>query len=262
MPRLLFAPRTHAFAVVRMDPVAMVQHLNDPEALRAAEALSPRSYLVYIDIDLALPFPGKPWYGFTMYPIGSTLRPANEEEGMTPDLCIPIFPNNGHPDGRVPLPTEPLFPFDNCYFWSGLTMDVRIHARPEKFDWDETILLPAGLVHCQWQDYQSADMARQSRAREARQPQPDLQGHAVDTTTATGPADDTNSVYEDTIYSSTSGASEYPDTLDEMFGFSSSWKEVELQPLFHLWCDVAANMKQDEIPSPDHLFEERDAIVK
>ena len=42
-------PCDRSFAVIRMDPVAMVRHLNDPEATRAAEALSPRKYLVYLD---------------------------------------------------------------------------------------------------------------------------------------------------------------------------------------------------------------------
>ena len=42
-------PCDRSFAVIRMDPVAMVRHLNDPEATRAAKALSPRKYLVYLD---------------------------------------------------------------------------------------------------------------------------------------------------------------------------------------------------------------------
>ena len=41
-------PRDEAFAVIRLDPVASVRHLKDPEALRAARALTPRTYLVYL----------------------------------------------------------------------------------------------------------------------------------------------------------------------------------------------------------------------
>ncbi|TFK93250.1 hypothetical protein K466DRAFT_581204 [Polyporus arcularius HHB13444] len=44
--------------------------------------------------------------------------------------------------------------------------------------------------------------------------------------------------------------------------FADPEESPELHPLCHLWCDVAANLKQDDIPSPAHLFEERDAIVR
>ena len=42
-------PCDRSFAVIRMDPVAMVEHLNDAEALASARALRPKSYVVYID---------------------------------------------------------------------------------------------------------------------------------------------------------------------------------------------------------------------
>ena len=42
-------PTTHSYAVIRMDPVAMVEHLDDAEALASARALCPKSYVVYID---------------------------------------------------------------------------------------------------------------------------------------------------------------------------------------------------------------------
>lgn len=48
MPPTFDFPRNVTFAVVRMDPVAMVRHLDDPEALRAAQAVSPRSYVVFL----------------------------------------------------------------------------------------------------------------------------------------------------------------------------------------------------------------------
>lgn len=41
-------PRDEAFAVIRLDPVASVRHLKDPEALRAARALTPGTYVVYL----------------------------------------------------------------------------------------------------------------------------------------------------------------------------------------------------------------------
>ena len=44
-----FCPTTESYAVIRMNPVAMVEHLNDAEALASARALRPKSYVVYID---------------------------------------------------------------------------------------------------------------------------------------------------------------------------------------------------------------------
>ncbi len=44
-----YAPSTHSYAVIRMDPVAMVEHLNDEEAMACAKALRPKSYVAYID---------------------------------------------------------------------------------------------------------------------------------------------------------------------------------------------------------------------
>ncbi|RDX46964.1 hypothetical protein OH76DRAFT_1321749, partial [Lentinus brumalis] len=126
-------PEDETFAVIRMDPVAMVRHLNDPEALRAAQALSTRSYLVYLHCDSVLPFPGKPWYGFTVYLVGPCL-PPHDCDFMTSEMCIPIFPNASHPEGREPVRPQPVFPFDNCYIWSGLNMKIRVCSEPDGFD--------------------------------------------------------------------------------------------------------------------------------
>ena len=43
-----FKPNDSRFAVIRFDPVASVDHLNDAEATEAAKALKPKCYLVYI----------------------------------------------------------------------------------------------------------------------------------------------------------------------------------------------------------------------
>ena len=46
-PRRL--PPARRFAVIRMDPIAMVEHLGDDVALRAAMAMRPKKYLVYLE---------------------------------------------------------------------------------------------------------------------------------------------------------------------------------------------------------------------
>ena len=50
MPKKASAfPKARRFAVVRMDPVAMVEHLHDPVALNAARAMRTKKYLVYLE---------------------------------------------------------------------------------------------------------------------------------------------------------------------------------------------------------------------
>lgn len=46
---VFFSPNTSTYAMIRLNPVAMVKDLNDPEALAAAEALQTKAYLIYID---------------------------------------------------------------------------------------------------------------------------------------------------------------------------------------------------------------------
>lgn len=47
---LFFSPNAPCYAVIRMDPVAMVKKLDDPEALAAARAMTPQSYVVYLSL--------------------------------------------------------------------------------------------------------------------------------------------------------------------------------------------------------------------
>ncbi|EIW54181.1 uncharacterized protein TRAVEDRAFT_76103, partial [Trametes versicolor FP-101664 SS1] len=129
-----FSPNTSTYAVIRMNPIAMVKDLHDPEALAAAEGLQPKAYLIYIDYELELPFPNKPWYRYDVSAIAPSLRAEDVDEGYAADMCVPIFPNTSHPLGRTPVRTEPVFPYSNCYHWAEFKMEIRVRARPEQFD--------------------------------------------------------------------------------------------------------------------------------
>lgn len=48
--RVWFSPSPGAYAVIRLDPVEMVQHLDDNDALQAAMAMQTKTYLVCLDI--------------------------------------------------------------------------------------------------------------------------------------------------------------------------------------------------------------------
>ena len=52
------------------------------------------------------------------------------------------------------------------------------------------------------------------------------------------------------------------ETLTEMGLLPDPSENCELQPVFHLWGDLSANLKQEDIPSPAFLLEECDAITQ
>ncbi|KAI0664049.1 hypothetical protein C8Q70DRAFT_1145708, partial [Cubamyces menziesii] len=135
--RIFYSPSPRSYAVIRLNPEEMVRQFDDAQALREARAMQPKSYLIYLQLERALPWPDQPWYRFEIEPIATTLRPEDEAQGITSDMCIPIFPNTSHPNGRESLQPSPegLFPYDNCYHWfQPKLVDVRIKARPELFD--------------------------------------------------------------------------------------------------------------------------------
>ncbi|KAJ8463629.1 hypothetical protein ONZ51_g10134 [Trametes cubensis] len=134
---IFYSPSPRSYAIIRLDPLEMVRPFNDAQALLEAQAMQPKSYLIYLRLERALPWPDQPWYRFQVEPIATTLRPEDEARCITSDMCIPIFPNTNHPNGRESLQPSPegLFPYDNCYHWfQPKLVDVRIRARPEMFD--------------------------------------------------------------------------------------------------------------------------------
>ena len=80
---------------------------------------------------------------------------------------------------------------------------------------------------------------------------------------------DSESAYSDSIIASVDGPARGTDASGSVDTFtilkrifSDPHNGPELQPLCHLWFNLAEHIKQDEIPDPVHLFEERDAIVR
>ena len=103
--------------------------------------------------DLSLPFPGKPWYPFSISLLATTLRKPDEERGITPEMCIPIAPNGSHPLARDALQTAPPFPFSHCYHWLSMQTDVRVRPTAEGFNSDDAVKLPPServKMNCYW----------------------------------------------------------------------------------------------------------------
>ncbi len=119
--------------------------------------------------DLALPFPGKPWYSFSISILSTAPPKADEERGITPDMCLPIAPNEWrHPLGRQPLHTDPPFPFPDCYHWPFSEVDVRVRARKDGFNTDSAIKLPPE-ERVMKNAYFSIDITKSEAAQQKRQ---------------------------------------------------------------------------------------------
>ncbi|KAI0653313.1 hypothetical protein C8Q70DRAFT_927924, partial [Cubamyces menziesii] len=126
-----FCPMPYRYGVLRVDAVETVKHLNDPVATAQAAALQTKEYLVYLDEELELPFPDRPWFRFIVGGISDQLRYHDTTHSFTPDMCAPIHPNTDHPANRPPLRTVPDFPLPHCYHWMGTNIHVRIRAKPD-----------------------------------------------------------------------------------------------------------------------------------
>ncbi len=86
--------------------------------------------------------PDMRWCRYEVAPIGTTLRPPDEAQGITSDMVIPIAPNKHYTGGRRPLYPTPSFPFSNCYHWIMNSISVRIRVHEDGVEHDGAIKLP------------------------------------------------------------------------------------------------------------------------
>lgn len=225
--------------------------------------------------------------------IAPSLREEDAVRGITADMCVPIYPNEKHPAGRQPLrPTRP-FPYTNCYHWCNISeLEIRVLPRPELFNEDQTIHLSFG-ERLQFGDHQYDDMLRSKRLvsdaatseqrvlSSAKPASPLPPPIAPLPRTESGPPAPTD-VYDaphgkppsvataSSRSSSASSASRsvnsresYLNSVDEIMTiFGGGNADLDLLPLCELWMDMAAQLKEEDIPSPAGFFEERDEIVK
>ncbi|KAL7277705.1 hypothetical protein ACG7TL_008640 [Trametes sanguinea] len=270
--RPVFSPSPGAYAVIRLNPLEMVKHLDDAEAVEQAKALSPRFHLVYLSMEMALPFPGRPWYRFEVSPIATKPREQSTKKGITPAMCIPIFPNTVHPNGRPPLRPEGVFPFNNCYHWLDNIIEVRVRARPEGFDETNVVRLSVDSM-CDLDEIWVEDviaLASARRAAEASKTQdaakdPHKQGPEVggDLSDAQ-PADDAG--HGSIASASSASCDEYVDDSAHLAGmdiFGGSNCDADLIPLVDLWIsELSEHLKESEIPDPSDLFAECEQVMQ
>ena len=46
--KTFYSPSPRSYAVIRLNPVEMVRPFDDPQALLEAQAMQPKSYLIYL----------------------------------------------------------------------------------------------------------------------------------------------------------------------------------------------------------------------
>ncbi|KAL7277708.1 hypothetical protein ACG7TL_008643 [Trametes sanguinea] len=278
--KIVFSPSPGAYAVIRLAPVEMVKHLGDSEAMEQAASLQTKPYLVYLLDEMSLPFPNRPWYRFDVSPIATGLRAENPGRAITPDMCIPIFPNTDHPANRVPMQPMRPFPYTHCYHWFDSILQVRVRSRPEQFDETEVVKLSSAEqmeLEFAWTDdaIRSADTIK-ARGHKILQDVPKANTSAVLPLNpevdclATSPQDEHGETeHVDDHASLSSSCSDASDSAADLAGlarfdiFGGTNEDVDVIPLVDLWIsDLPAQLKEEDIPDPAELFAECARIVQ
>ena len=199
---------------------------------------------------MSSPFSSRDWSVYNVRPVGPSLRAVNEKWGYESDMCVPIFPNEAHPAGRAPARPSPAFPYDNCYHWAAMSLDIRVLAREEGFDHTHAIELPAG-EQIDMDSLLRPDLGRAKRVRIARE---QAMSVPVDHPSApeSSPSPPDVGPSEDTAM---------PTEVD-IFEPLEDFRDPEYIPLFHLWLNIADSLKQEDIGDPVDLYRERFAIMR
>ncbi|PIL33730.1 hypothetical protein GSI_04355 [Ganoderma sinense ZZ0214-1] len=242
-------PPLGAYATIRMDPTAMVAHL-DAQAVEEAGKIRPKTYLILTSFALTSLLSGGKWFVYDVRPVGPSLRAVDEKRGYESDMCVPIFPNEAHPAGRTSARPATPFPYDNCYHWAGLDLDVRVRAREEGFDKTHATRLPAG-EQIDMDTQLRRDLGRAKRTRLAREQ------------AASVPPSDHPSALESLSPPPGSEVPAHVVASDEadIFEPPEDFEDPEYMPLVDLWLNLVDNLKQEDIGDPVDLYRERFAIM-
>ncbi|TFK84705.1 hypothetical protein K466DRAFT_553176 [Polyporus arcularius HHB13444] len=294
MTRQLLFPDPLQFAVIRIDARAMVEPLEDPIALEAAAMVKCRKYLVFLEAALDLPGPHSRWCRYSAYPVASALRPSEPELGITPDMVMPIAPNETHAKGREPIGPEPAFPFDNCFFWIRSSMVVRI-KRKDAAEFDDRRATRLGVrehvaLLVSWRDDSrriahfveerrrlaqspsatgsppSPASGNSSSAPAAPQPSPASSAstslrRSASSDDDVGRAGNSRDIDHDDGASSVSTSSSDDLAAYNLFGWSAD-PALAFYPLLDAWLELEENITQSEIGNPADFYEEHEVIQR
>ncbi|KAJ7353175.1 hypothetical protein DFH08DRAFT_856100 [Mycena albidolilacea] len=135
---LSLSPALAAFVVITVDPVATLHALNDPIATAAAREMTPQKYVGYVSKAIDV-FDGKAQYHtYAIQFTSPTIPAACESDGISADMCTPVFPATEHLHGRAPLHPRRALPWSGCQQPSFMRSIVRV---PVKLEDDSVAIL-------------------------------------------------------------------------------------------------------------------------
>ncbi|KAJ7460004.1 hypothetical protein B0H11DRAFT_2199031 [Mycena galericulata] len=120
-------PRRGAWAVMTIDPLASLAHMDDPQIPEMCAKLVNKDYVVYVTDGNHQPFdPSLRYHEHVVEFLIQGLPPALEGQCIDSAMSIPIFPAaSEHPWGRAPLRPSATLPWTDCYLSPFITATVR-----------------------------------------------------------------------------------------------------------------------------------------
>ena len=116
-----------SFVILSIDYGLSMKNLLDPEVDGAMSIMLDKKYLALVagkTVDLIDPIPV---YRIDIFLIGRDV-PIYRQRGLTGGECVPISPNNEHPERRSPVtPEAPVpFPYSDCYIHTTTALRCRL----------------------------------------------------------------------------------------------------------------------------------------
>ncbi|KAJ7146163.1 hypothetical protein C8R44DRAFT_756752 [Mycena epipterygia] len=118
-------PKPAAFVVIRIDPVATLESLNDPIATAAAGNMSSKKYVAYVSKAINVFDVRAPHHTYAIQLTSPRIPEPCEADGISADMYTPVFPATAHPLGREPLRPKKALPWA-CYQPSFMRSIVRV----------------------------------------------------------------------------------------------------------------------------------------
>ncbi|KAK0209151.1 hypothetical protein DFS33DRAFT_1451874 [Desarmillaria ectypa] len=119
-------PHFGEYVVLKLNPIASLKSLNDPEVLKACEALESKTYVACVINLFSFPLPGAEYVSLAATLVSQGLPNGDLGRFITSDMSVPIFPNTCNPVPRPPMrPSNPL-PWSDCYHPTQATIKCRI----------------------------------------------------------------------------------------------------------------------------------------
>ncbi|KAF7300620.1 hypothetical protein HMN09_00947200 [Mycena chlorophos] len=127
-----YVPAGGTFSILRIDPVACVEHLEDPVATAACSNINGKDYLVYASGATKLFHPGAAYIEVNIVFVMQGLPQDIPGQFIDAAMSMPIAPQSSdtHPSGREAFELESgqVFPWSNCYLTTFASHVVRSPA--------------------------------------------------------------------------------------------------------------------------------------